>query len=214
MKVPQRYGFGRKGVGMKRVLFTVCVAVASLVVLPGIARGQVLGQDSVIGGGDFGSFADLSVNVSSGPSGENPTGDASVILAGVIEPFRSASVDCLAVNGNQAVFAGALSPNPFGVTHYKLVVVDTGVGAPTPDMIGLATTSGGTPLDCSSFGANSPLTGDIVVTDAQPFPTTKDQCKNGGWRNYVVFKNQGDCVSFVATGERTRQPDRTTTPPA
>ena len=36
-------------------------------------------------------------------------------------------------------------------------------------------------------------------------PTSKDQCKNGGWPNYVDsngtrFKNQGDCVSFVATG--------------
>lgn len=30
-------------------------------------------------------------------------------------------------------------------------------------------------------------------------PTSKDQCKDGGWRNYGVFKNQGDCVSFVAT---------------
>jgi hypothetical protein len=31
-------------------------------------------------------------------------------------------------------------------------------------------------------------------------PTSKDQCENGGWRNFPVFKNQGDCVSFVATG--------------
>jgi Tol biopolymer transport system component len=30
--------------------------------------------------------------------------------------------------------------------------------------------------------------------------TTKDQCKNGGWRSYPGFENQGDCVSFVATG--------------
>jgi DNA-binding beta-propeller fold protein YncE len=30
-------------------------------------------------------------------------------------------------------------------------------------------------------------------------PTIKDQCKNGGWRNFGAFKNQGDCVSFVAT---------------
>ncbi len=28
---------------------------------------------------------------------------------------------------------------------------------------------------------------------------TKDQCKNDGWKSYDVFKNQGDCVSFVAT---------------
>ena|SRR5215216_3183968 len=30
-------------------------------------------------------------------------------------------------------------------------------------------------------------------------PTIADQCKNAGWRTYGVFKNQGDCVSFVAT---------------
>jgi hypothetical protein len=28
----------------------------------------------------------------------------------------------------------------------------------------------------------------------------KEQCKNGGWRNFPGFKNQGDCVNFVATG--------------
>ena len=31
-------------------------------------------------------------------------------------------------------------------------------------------------------------------------PTSNDQCKDGGWKNYPQFKNQGDCVSFVATG--------------
>jgi hypothetical protein len=30
-------------------------------------------------------------------------------------------------------------------------------------------------------------------------PTSKDQCKKGGWQNYGIFKNQGDCVSFVST---------------
>jgi hypothetical protein len=33
-------------------------------------------------------------------------------------------------------------------------------------------------------------------------PTSKNQCKNGGWANFTnpgPFKNQGDCVSFVAT---------------
>jgi hypothetical protein len=32
-------------------------------------------------------------------------------------------------------------------------------------------------------------------------PTSKEQCKNGGWMNYPQFKNQGDCVSFVANGK-------------
>lgn len=36
-------------------------------------------------------------------------------------------------------------------------------------------------------------------------PPSKDACKKGGWQSYadsngVPFKNQGDCVSFVATG--------------
>jgi hypothetical protein len=31
-----------------------------------------------------------------------------------------------------------------------------------------------------------------------PLPTSKDQCKNGDFKSYG-FKNEGDCVSFVAT---------------
>jgi hypothetical protein len=33
-----------------------------------------------------------------------------------------------------------------------------------------------------------------------PLPTSKAQCLNGGWKTYGVFKNQGACVSFVASG--------------
>jgi hypothetical protein len=29
-----------------------------------------------------------------------------------------------------------------------------------------------------------------------------DDCKSGGWQEFGVFKNQGDCVSYVATGGR------------
>ena len=44
----------------------------------------------------------------------------------------------------------------------------------------------------SSDAATVPCSGSL--------PTTKEQCKNGGWKNYgTKFKNQGDCVSFVAT---------------
>ena len=30
-----------------------------------------------------------------------------------------------------------------------------------------------------------------------PAPTSKELCKDGGWRNYPQFKNQGQCVAFV-----------------
>jgi aspartate/tyrosine/aromatic aminotransferase len=32
-------------------------------------------------------------------------------------------------------------------------------------------------------------------------PTSKEQCKDGGWKNFgTMFKNQGQCVKFVRTG--------------
>jgi hypothetical protein len=42
----------------------------------------------------------------------------------------------------------------------------------------------------------------VLLNTTRVRPTSKDQCKNGGWRNFPGFKNQGDCVSFVATGGR------------
>jgi hypothetical protein len=40
---------------------------------------------------------------------------------------------------------------------------------------------------------------------SSPLPTSKAQCMNGGWKNFgTTFKNQGDCVSFVASGGKGR----------
>jgi hypothetical protein len=54
--------------------------------------------------------------------------------------------------------------------------------------------------DALTFGAN----GDATTWDFEPLtgpPTSKDQCKKGGWEDFdnPTFKNQGDCVSYVAT---------------
>ena len=41
---------------------------------------------------------------------------------------------------------------------------------------------------------------------AQPVliaPTSKDQCKNGAWKDFPQFKNQGQCVSFVPSHSQT-----------
>jgi hypothetical protein len=40
---------------------------------------------------------------------------------------------------------------------------------------------------------------DAFVTKIATLPTSIDECKNGGWKIFGVFKNQGDCVSFVVT---------------
>jgi hypothetical protein len=46
-----------------------------------------------------------------------------------------------------------------------------------------------------------------ALTPTPRLPTTKQQCKDTGWQSFGVFKNQGDCVSFVATKGR-NQPSK------
>ena len=38
------------------------------------------------------------------------------------------------------------------------------------------------------------------LSETEPIlPATTEQCKNDAWKAYGVFKNEGDCVSFVET---------------
>jgi len=68
-------------------------------------------------------------------------------------------------------------------------------------------TSAGTALSFASqiVGAFGPALDNVsVVETAPPPPTDKEQCKDNGWKTLVDdqgnhFKNQGDCVSYVAT---------------
>ena len=52
---------------------------------------------------------------------------------------------------------------------------------------------GGGLNDNGGFDLQLAFTGALVTVD-------KDSCKAGGWQAYGVFRNQGDCVSFFATG--------------
>lgn len=50
------------------------------------------------------------------------------------------------------------------------------------------------------------LTAAQVYNLANPVPTDKNQCKNGGWQflmrpNGTVFANQGLCIQYVNTGQ-------------
>jgi hypothetical protein len=48
------------------------------------------------------------------------------------------------------------------------------------------------------------MAGDTTTYDFEPLDLDKDACKEGGWVDFhgPVFKNQGDCVSYFATGGR------------
>ena len=77
----------------------------------------------------------------------------------------------------------------------RLVTINPVTGATA--FVGTASATGeGTSLGALAFG------------DPRCLPTRKEECKDGGWRTFGVFKNQGDCVSFVATRGR-NQPNGT-----
>ncbi|HVE66260.1 MAG TPA: hypothetical protein VNC59_06735 [Thermoanaerobaculia bacterium] len=60
-----------------------------------------------------------------------------------------------------------------------------------------------TPTRTPTAGSSVTPTVTAVVGAA---PTSVDECKNDGWRRFTSprFKNQGDCVSYVASKGRAR----------
>ena len=133
-------------------------------------------------------FSPVVFDAHSGPSGEDPSGTVSFTDLGLV-----GQVNCLAVGGNRATIGVLFDEYLFG----GLLSVEDNDGAGA-DIFALE--AGEFLPDCSTFptGFLTPIVGgDIVVTDVSPLPTSKDQCKNGGWRNYPGFKNQGQCLVFV-----------------
>ncbi len=167
--------------------------------------------------GQFGTLVRLTADAHSGPSGESPGGTMTWDERFVGGFSHSATnVTCLSVSGGTAVVGVTgirrvtIIAGSIDVTIVGLIRVVAGPGS-GPDTIEFDVEQGlpspptpvpPGPTDCSAFPASVPLDtaddeGDLVVHDAQALPTSKAQCRNGGWRIYGVFKNQGDCVSFV-----------------
>ena len=108
-------------------------------------------------------------------------------------------------NGGSGPISGTLVGNTFDVfVTWSASSVGEYTATVTP------TSMSGTTHD--TMVQNGPVvnwtaTGTASCTSATATPTSKDQCKNGGWQNSNLvdasgnpFKNQGDCVSFVASG--------------
>ncbi|HSP95953.1 MAG TPA: hypothetical protein VL049_01735 [Candidatus Dormibacteraeota bacterium] len=130
-----------------------------------------------------------------GCSGASCTAFRALVLSfSNVDPIPDGSV-LYSCNVNIAAGAAAGS--------YPLIV--SNVGMSTPD--GQAIASTGTDGEVLVTGGPSPTptaTPALTATPAPVGPTSKDQCKNGGWRNFTVprvFKNQGDCIQFVNTGK-------------
>jgi hypothetical protein len=166
------------------------LAAVAAMTMPATAHAQAQAGDSVTGSGTADSIGAFSIDVRSGPSGEAPTGQASLGLFG-------GPISCLAVNGRVARF------DIPGRLFTVVVQVTDNAGTGLPDTISGFT--GTVPTPCAPLPPGAPvanvLTGDIVVVDAPLLPTSKEQCKNGGYTAFA-FKNQGQCVAFVERGPK------------
>ena len=210
---------------MRRLPTLLAAAALALAVVPGASSAQTPGQDFAVGSVAAGPGCDVPENCTpygsfdfdarSGPSGENPTGRMVNHIGGGSAPTFSGDVTCLAVTGNTAIIGsfGVLDYGfmSFEIAEWTRVVDGGGAGSRRDTILNEDLFDSPPPTDCSRppvFGGQVFVvaSGDIVVNDAPRSPTSKDQCKNGGWRRYGVFKNQGDCVSFVATGGRNQPP--------
>jgi hypothetical protein len=169
--------------------------------------------------GDAGAYIRLIADARSGPSGENPAGtmtwDERFLGSFAHNDTR---VSCLSVRDNVAIIGVSgtrrilFSGGTFDLSIAGLIrISDAGGPDSALDRFEFAISEKfpsqpplPPPTDCSAVPAGLPAyandQGDLVVHDAPPLPTSKEQCKSGGWRSFPGFKNQGDCVSFVATG--------------
>jgi hypothetical protein len=190
-------------------LAVLCAALVVSVLEPAVAGAQPApNQQSAVGSFAAGFFIG-SFNAVSDAGGANPSGQVNYHLGGGLGADVSASVVCLSVSGNTAVigFVGTIDdpfPPPPQRVVGELVVADNAPGPNLVDTVALSqrVTDTGT-ANCSTPGPLTfgPVVGDVTV-QAAALPASKHQCKNGGWRSFGVFKNQGDCVSFVASGGR------------
>ena len=96
---------------------------------------------------------------------------------------------CLNVSGNRATIVATLQAgSDLGVV--KVTVVDSPPGK--SDQSGSTFSVNPSVLpSCATPLAVAPVDGSVTVTDAQPSPSSKDQCKNGGWAQLPRLQEPG-----------------------
>jgi YVTN family beta-propeller protein len=109
----------------------------------------------------------------------------------------SVSVIDTASNTVIATIPDASFPQGLAVTPDGSRVYTANSGSSTVAVINAATNT-----VAGTIAVGAAPVGIAISPGAGP-PTTRQQCKKGGWKAFTIprsFKNQGDCVSFVNTG--------------
>jgi hypothetical protein len=197
----------RRYASLRRLQVVLGLALMGLVFAPSASGAAQLDTATATGSGS--QFSNINISAQSGTSGQNPSGTASFTVFGSFQ--FSGPVTCLTVTGpdrgggtssapTTAVLNFQNTTGTFAGNLIQVQLVDNGGNG--ADRMTFAFANGQSPSDCSPTAVlftDTLSNGRAVVFDAPILPTSKDQCKDGGWQSFGVFKNQGDCVSFVAT---------------
>ncbi len=179
---------------MRRLLLALACLAIAMACSAAPAAAQAPTRDSVTGTATSfagpGVLVTYTLDASSGPTGEDPAGSVRIDLFGPVDN----PVTCLDVQGNRAIVGIAVPSDPPG----GLLIFVTDTGDVGPDTIGAVGTASPPEVCSEEPHSEAEAGGNIVVVDAQPSaPISKDQCKNGGWRNFPQFKSEGQCIKFV-----------------
>ncbi len=99
------------------------------------------------------------------------------------------------LNGTQGSLFFGITGDATGFNCFQPPIVDADGDGVADSTDNCPTTSNPTQADWDNDG----------VGDACDAPSDKEQCKNGGWANFLfprTFSNQGDCIQFVNTGNQ------------
>jgi hypothetical protein len=153
------------------------------------------------------------INVEVDSNGAAPGGYTVLVFEPVYNTDQGAVQDDMwqdwdAYDGGQARWWSSRAIN--GVCAFDCFVTWDEIVAANPDAViiggfGVNQGSGNPALNANADALSIGYSGTTTTYDFENLvgpPTSKDECKNGGWQtfNNPTFKNQGDCVSYVANG--------------
>lgn len=108
--------------------------------------------------------------------------------------FTASAANCSSIVVAMAIDEPTFVSDPLAPGQSTPVVADFGLLSPGTHTVTVQ--ASGLAAGCTAWS------GTLTVTTALPFgPTSREICKNGGWRFFVspVFTNQGACVRYAST---------------
>jgi len=132
----------------------------------------------------------------------NVDGKNAFVYIGPPPNYTGCPQNVWANTGNLATPAGFVDTSqlPGGAFYDTFAAADVKYGSDAVTGIQLVTDAGW------MFGVQTVLVDNVMINDMTFTFESAESCKDGGWQDFTTspgpFNNQGDCVSFFATGGR------------